>query len=147
MVCLGNICRSPMAEGILRKKIEEHGLKITVDSAGTGGYQLGNHPDKRAIRTAKKFGVDISELIARKFSRKDFDDFDRIYVMDHANMRDVLALARTDEDAAKVFMLLNADEPESDREVPDPWYGVEDDFTEVFKMMEKACDAVVGELG
>lgn len=131
----------------MRKKIEEHGLKITVDSAGTGGYQLGNHPDKRAIRTAKKFGVDISELIARKFSRKDFDDFDRIYVMDHANMRDVLALARTDEDAAKVFMLLNADEPESDREVPDPWYGVEDDFTEVFKMMEKACDAVVGELG
>ena len=82
MVCLGNICRSPMAEGILRVKAEARGVKITVDSAGTGEWHVGQHPDKRAVQTAKEFGVDISRLVGRQFSAKDFDLFDRIYAME-----------------------------------------------------------------
>ncbi len=146
MVCLGNICRSPMAEGILRKKIEEHHLQASVDSAGTGGWHAGEHPDRRAIQTAKKFGVDISKLVARKFSQKDFEDFDLIFVMDHSNLREVLKLARTETDAEKVKLLLELDEPCSRREVPDPWYGGDEGFSEVYKMMDKACDALLKNL-
>ena len=143
MVCLGNICRSPMAEGILRRKIEDRGLKMTVDSAGTGAWHAGEHPDKRAIHTAKKFGVDISKLVARKFSSKDFDNFDFIFVMDRSNQRDVLAAARSQKDRDKVKLLLDIDEPGCNKEVPDPWFGEDDGFTEVFEMMDKACDAII----
>ena len=146
MVCLGNICRSPMAEGILRNKAKDHGLNIFVDSAGTGGWHAGEHPDMRAAQTAKKFGVDISKQIARRFSEKDFDEFDFIFVMDHSNLRDVLAHARNVNDANKVKLLLDLDEPGSNREVPDPWYGEDDGFTAVFKMMDKACDAFIKSL-
>jgi protein-tyrosine phosphatase len=143
MVCLGNICRSPMAEGILRDKLQKRGLTITVDSAGTGGWHAGENPDSRAIRTAKKFGVDISHLVARKFSKKDFDNFDFIYVMDHENLRDVLSLAKTQEDIDKVKLLLDTGENKSGRAVPDPWYGGEEGFVEVYKMLDEACDDVV----
>ena len=146
MVCLGNICRSPMAEGILRKKILDRGLKVTVDSAGTGAWHAGENPDKRAIHAARKSGVDISKLIARKFSRNDFDEFDYIYVMDHNNMRDVLSVARTDKDSGKVKLLLSLIDHHGSLEVPDPWYGEDDDFDHVFKMMDKACDAIVRDL-
>jgi len=147
MVCLGNICRSPMAEGILRNKLEARGLHAIVDSAGTGAWHAGEHPDRRAIRTAKKFGVDISKLIARKFSGKDFEDFDYIFVMDNENLRDVLALAQSDKDKEKVKLLLNVDEPGSDKNVPDPWYGEgEEGFTEVFHLLDKACEALVKNL-
>ncbi len=146
MVCLGNICRSPMAEGILRRKLLERGLKVTVDSAGTGGWHAGENPDRRAIHTAKKFGVDISHLIARKFSRKDFDNFDFIYVMDHENLRDVLALARTQEDIDKVKLLLDNGDGDSAADVPDPWYGGEEEFVEVYQLLEKACDYIVKNL-
>ncbi|CAN5383140.1 low molecular weight protein-tyrosine-phosphatase [soil metagenome] len=143
MVCLGNICRSPMAEGILRSKLKEYGVKATVDSAGTGGWHAGEHPDRRAIQASKKFGVDISKLIARKFSVKDFDEFDFIYVMDHTNRGDVLSLARSEKDVQKGKLLLDIDEPGSSREVPDPWYGGEDGFIAVFKMIDKACEVLV----
>lgn len=143
MVCLGNICRSPMAEGILRKKIEATGLKVVVDSAGTGGWHAGEPPDSRAIHTAKKFGVDISGLVARKFSASDFDRFDFIYVMDNSNLQDVLAAARNEKDAEKVKLLLDLDETIRHREVPDPWYGGAEGFTEVFLMMDKACEALI----
>lgn len=143
MVCLGNICRSPMAEGILKHKAKDQGLNIFVDSAGTGGWHSGDHPDRRAVQTAKKFGVDISKQIARKFSQRDFDEFDFIFVMDHANLRDVLKLARNERDSVKVKLLLELDEPGSNREVPDPWYGGDDGFTDVFKMMDKACDSLL----
>jgi protein-tyrosine phosphatase len=146
MVCLGNICRSPMAEGILRKKAEIGKLNLTVDSAGTGDWHVGEHPDKRAVQTSHKFGVDISKLIARQFSETDFDDFDRIYVMDRSNFYAVIDLARTEEDKLKVELLLNADEPDSNREVPDPYYGAGDGFEKVFKMMDKACDAIIEEI-
>src|SRR5207247_1339714 len=104
MVCLGNICRSPMAEGILRHKVDALKLDVVVDSAGTGQWYVGQNPDKRAVQTANKFGVDISKLVGRQFSESDFDDFDRIYVMDHSNYADVIELARTMEDREKVSL-------------------------------------------
>jgi protein-tyrosine phosphatase len=146
MVCLGNICRSPMAEGILRHKLESRGLQVTVDSAGTGAWHAGENPDRRAIATAKKFGIDISGLIARKFSPDDFDKFDFIYVMDMSNLRDVLAAARTEEDKKKVMLLLSNDAAPGNLEVPDPWYGGDEGFTDVFRMMDKACDMIVDKL-
>jgi protein-tyrosine phosphatase len=132
-----------MAEGILRTKADEYQLKITIDSAGTGGWHAGEHPDKRAVHSARKFGVDISKLVARQFSKNDFDKFDRIYVMDNSNYNDVIDLARTEDDRRKVFLLLNADEPDSNREVPDPYYGGVDGFDRTFLLMEKACEAIV----
>src|SRR5689334_17375007 len=103
MVCLGNICRSPMAEGILRKMAEARGINLTVDSAGTGGWHVGEHPDKRAVLTARKFDIDISRLTGRQFdAANDFDSFDRIYVMDASNYKDVLKMARNESDRLKV---------------------------------------------
>src|SRR4051812_28107837 len=106
MVCLGNICRSPLAEGILRAKIKEKGIDVFVDSAGTGSWHVGEKPDERAIKTAKKYGVDISKLCARQFTPRDFDAFDRIYVMDRSNLEDVLSLARNRKDEEKVALFL-----------------------------------------
>jgi protein-tyrosine phosphatase len=146
MVCLGNICRSPMAEGILRKKAEAANLKLIIDSAGTGDWHVGEHPDRRAVQTAGKFGVNISKLVARHFSESDFDDFDRIYVMDRSNYYAVLDQARTEEDKSKVDFLLNADQPGSNREVPDPYYGGSDGFDRVFTMMDNACNAIIEEI-
>ena len=146
MVCLGNICRSPMAEGILRRKAEERGLNVTVDSAGTGAWHAGEPPDQRAIRTAKKFGVDISRLIARKFTEKDFSEFDRIYVMDSENYHEVLRLAQDNHHRVKVDYLLNAHEPGKNMEVPDPWFGGEEGFPDVYRLIEKACDAIVEDI-
>jgi len=146
MVCLGNICRSPMAEGILRKKAEARGINITVDSAGTDGWHAGQHPDKRAVLIAKQYGVDISKLVARKFSVNDFDLYDRIYVMDASNYSDVLEMARNEQDRLKVDYLLNASSAGSNENIPDPYYGGEDGFIQVFRMIEKACDSIIEKL-
>lgn len=143
MVCLGNICRSPMAEGILRHHAEAQGWSITVDSAGTGGWHVGEAPDKRAIRAAKQYGVDISQLRARQFSVDDFDRFDRIFVMDRSNRSNVLALARNEEDRLKVDLFLHQLQPMSDAEVPDPWYGDEDGFHSVYDLLERASLAFI----
>ncbi|SKA02128.1 protein-tyrosine phosphatase [Chitinophaga eiseniae] len=133
MVCLGNICRSPLAEGIMRHLAKEKGLDWQIDSAGTGNWHIGHSPDHRAIREARRQGVDISGLAARQFEAADFDRFDRIYVMDHNNHRDVLKKARNEADKAKVRHLL-AD----DQDVPDPWF---DDalFTPVYQLIYDAC--------
>jgi protein-tyrosine phosphatase len=146
MVCLGNICRSPIAEGILRKKAEERNINIVVDSAGTSDWHEGEHPDPRAVRTAKKFGVDISKLRARPFIIKDFSEFHRIYVMDRANHSDVMRLARNRGDTEKVKLLLEALFPGSSEQVPDPYYGDEKDFETVFNMMDRACGEIIKEL-
>jgi len=135
-----------MAEGILRKKVNSLKLDTTIDSAGTGKWHVGEHPDKRAVQTALKFGVDISKLKARQFCESDFDDFDRIYVMDKSNYYDVIDLARTQEDKDKVILLLNADIPDSNREVPDPYFGNGDGFMQVFTMMDKVCDAIAEQI-
>ena len=152
MVCLGNICRSPLAEGILRHKISAEAESfpplrhVVVDSAGTGNWHVGEHPDRRAIQVAKKFGVDISKITGRQFNVNDFDEFDKIFVMDQDNYREVLLLVRHDADHRKIQLLLNADEPDSNRSVPDPYYGGDAGFERVFKLIEKACDAIVTEL-
>lgn len=148
MVCLGNICRSPMAEGILKHKLSERNLSLSikVDSAGTINMHRGEHPDKRAINTAKKFGVDISKLIARQFVINDFDVFDKIYVMDTSNFKDVLSLSRDDNDKNKVEFLSNVTNPDSNESVPDPYYGGQEGFDKVFRMIEDACDKIVQSL-
>jgi protein-tyrosine phosphatase len=141
VVCLGNICRSPMAEGILRNKISEMKLNIEVDSAGTGDYHVGECPDDRAISTAKKFGIDISKLCARQFSKADFDKFDRIYAMDSSNYKNIIRLASNDEQRKKVFHFYSSNDKGLD--VPDPWYGGMDDFISVFKLLEKNSDLIL----
>lgn len=143
MVCLGNICRSPMAEGWLKYKIKEHNLTIEVDSAGTANYHVGEHPDKRMILHAKKYGVDISTLRARQFVVSDFDRFDQIYVMDESNLQNVCRLARNESDKKKVMLLLNEMNPNENLPVPDPYYGGEQEFIEVIELLDKATEVVV----
>lgn len=142
-VCLGNICRSPQAEGIMRKMISERKLNIIVDSAGTSSWHAGEHPDKRAIETAAFHGVDISKLVARPFSANDFEPFDRIFVMDEMNYHDVIALARTDNDKKKVQLFLEAAGGYFFNGVPDPYYGGASGFEKVFTMLEDACRKVL----
>jgi protein-tyrosine phosphatase len=143
MVCLGNICRSPLAEGILRSKVDP--ARVLVDSSGTGGYHIGEGPDPRSIAMARKHGLDISHQRCRKFTREDFENFDFIYAMDQSNYEDIIALADSEEAVGKVKLLL--EEVEMDiEEVPDPYYGGERGFEDVFKMIEKACDAIAQRL-
>lgn len=139
MVCLGNICRSPLAEGILRHLATARGLDWEIDSAGTGNWHVGHSPDHRAVKEARKNGVNISSLRGRQFEKADFDAFDRIYVMDRNNYTDVLRLARNEADKQKVHFLL----PEQ-QDVPDPWF---DDalFAPVYKMIYEACECIAGE--
>lgn len=134
MVCLGNICRSPLAEGILKHQLPI----IRVDSAGTAGYHIGAAPDSRSIAVARKNGIDISTLKARKFHVEDFDNFTHIFVMDRNNYQDVLAIARNEKDRAKVALI----DPQQ-REVPDPYYGGKEDFEYVFDMLNAACKNIV----
>lgn len=146
MVCLGNICRSPMADGLLRKKVKEKGLNIIVDSAGTSNYHIGEAPDHRMRATAKKLGCPIDELRARQFSVNDFDEFDIIYAMDSSNYNTIIALARNENDNSKVRLMLNELYPNENRAVPDPYFGGEQGFIDVFNMLDEATDAVIKEL-
>ena len=146
MVCLGNICRSPLAEGILRKKLKEKGISVVVDSAGTAPYHIGENPDPRAITTAQRHNIEISHLVGRQFTVDDFDEFDSIYAMDVSNCDNILSLARNEDDKTKVELLLNVMEPGSDRSVPDPWHGGGDGFEDVFYMLDEACEKVANSL-
>ncbi len=140
MVCLGNICRSPLAQGILESKLPS--TEFIVDSAGTGGWHAGEKPDKRSIAVAKKYGIDISKQRARKFTLTDFDIFDYIYVMDLSNYTDIIALATTPQQKSKVQLLLSYSSPNQNAEVPDPYYGGVDGFEIIFKMIDLACDNI-----
>jgi protein-tyrosine phosphatase len=146
MVCLGNICRSPLAEGILRVKAEKAGLNVTIDSAGTSNYHIGENPDKRTVSNAQKHEVDVASLKARQFTVSDFDEFDHIFVMDQSNYADVLSLARNDSDRRKVEMILNRVYPGSNMSVPDPYFGGDQGFENVFILLDKACDVIVSSL-
>lgn len=139
-VCLGNICRSPLAEGIMLHLNEKHELGWTIDSAGTANYHVGEAPDRRTVANAKKNGVDLSALRARQFKAEDFRHFDKIYVMDKSNLSNVTALAKTEDDLKKVDLLLNVSKPNSDNEVPDPYYGGEEGFENVFQLVWEACE-------
>ena len=142
MVCLGNICRSPLAEGILSSKISN--MKVTVDSAGTAGYHIGSKPDPRAIDIAKKNSIDISSLRARKFERSDFINFDKIYVMDKNNYYDIIDLAENKDQTSKVILI--TDVIDSDSFVPDPYYGDLADFEKVFNLLEKICQKIANQI-
>lgn len=140
MVCLGNICRSPLAEGILRTKLPVE--NFSVDSAGTANYHIGSPPDRRSVAVAKKYGINISNLKGRQFGVSDFDTFDYIYVMDESNYSNVISLARNSDDIAKVKLILNEVYPNQNYSVPDPYYGGDDGFENVYKMLDEACDLI-----
>lgn len=142
MVCLGNICRSPIAEGILKHKLKAKGINAIVDSAGTGGYHIGELPDKRSIAIAKKYDIDITDQRARKLRSIDYQEFDLIFAMDTYNYQDILKLAKPDE-KKKIKMILNESHPNSNISVPDPYYGGEDGFEKVFQMLDRACDKII----
>ena len=138
MVCLGNICRSPLAEGIMQHLADKAGLDWQVDSAGTGDWHVGQGPDRRSVRAAADEGIDISKQICRLFHTRDFEEFDLILVMDKSNLSNVLAMARNDEDRKKVKMLLG------DKIVPDPYYD-DTQFAPVFKLIEAGCKEIIKE--
>lgn len=145
MVCLGNICRSPLAHGLLREKAKNLGWE--VDSAGTAAYHAGDAPDPRTILIAKKNGLNIKDLVARKFDESDFDHYDKIYAMDQSNYRNILALARNEEDKSKVEMILNELNPGADDEVPDPYYGGEHGFVHMYNLLDEATDQIINKYG
>ncbi len=143
MVCLGNICRSPIADGLLRQKVLEEQLDVEVDSAGTIGMHAGSAPDKRMIDTAKNRGTDISFLKARQFTAADFEEFDVIFAMDKNNKRDILSLAKSAEDKQKVHLLLSDISDQAEANVPDPYYGTSKDFEHVYDLVDKATNTII----
>lgn len=144
MVCLGNICRSPLAEGILKSKLNSD--FFFIDSAGTAAYHIGELPDPRSIAIAKKNGIDISNQRARKFITNDFNEFDLIYAMDTENFQNICAMAKNDADLLKVKLILNEVKPSKNLSVPDPYYGGSHGFKNVFELLDKACDIIIKKL-
>ena len=140
MVCLGNICRSPLAEGILASKLPTN--KFTVDSAGTGSWHIGHAPDERSIAVANKNKINISDQKGRQFSSSDFDTFDYIYVMDASNYTNVLELAKTQDHRDKVQMILNDLFPNENVDVPDPYFGLPNGFEIVYNMLDEVCEVI-----
>jgi protein-tyrosine phosphatase len=143
MVCLGNICRSPLAEGILQKKVAEAGLAWVVDSAGTNGYHTGEPPHRLSQKVAMLNGINISRQRSRNFVREDFDRFDKIYAMAADVVADMQRIAGSKFDEQKVELLLNELYPGQNRDVPDPWYGAEPGYHEVFELVDRACSRVM----
>ena len=142
-VCLGNICRSPLGEGILRYKAQQKGLNLKIDSAGTESFHAGEHPDRRSVKVAKENGIDISKQIARQISGEDFDKFDLILVADAQVYNEVMRFARNESDKKKVDFMMNLVTPGLNIGVPDPYYGGQDGFEKVFDMLDKACEALL----
>lgn len=139
MVCLGNICRSPLAEGILRKLSEEQSIPTTVDSCGTANYHVGDSPDPRSIQVARENGIDISNLSGRQFQKSDFKAFDYILAMDENNYSDIILKASTPDDKAKVKLMLSYLPDVKDKNVFDPYYGNIEDFEAVYEQLYAAC--------
>ena len=144
MVCLGNICRSPLAEGLLARKLPRE--KFLVDSAGTGHWHVGKKPDERSIATATKNGIDISSQRGRLLKKEDLNTFDHIFVMDYTNYKDVLALAENDQQRAKVKLILDAIFPGDNVDVPDPYYGLANGFDSVYDMLDEATTVIADRL-
>lgn len=144
MVCLGNICRSPLAEGILESKLStEH---FTVDSAGTGNYHIGKKPDSRSIEIAKVKGLDISHQKAKQFTAQDYNDYDYIFAMDNSNYQNILALAPNEKSKEKVKLILNELFENENTDVPDPYFGLENGFEIVYDMLDEVCDTIATNL-
>ncbi|MCB9283627.1 MAG: low molecular weight phosphotyrosine protein phosphatase [Lewinellaceae bacterium] len=142
MVCLGNICRSPLAEGILKEKIKQHQLDWVVDSAGTGYWHVGEGPDQRSVAVARQRGIDIRDQRARQLRSKDLEEFDLIFAMDTSNYRSIVNMAPRPALSEKVHLILDLIYPGEGRSVPDPYY---DDygFEGVYDMLEEACDQII----
>ncbi|MDF1863799.1 MAG: low molecular weight phosphotyrosine protein phosphatase [Saprospiraceae bacterium] len=142
MVCLGNICRSPLAEGILKRKVKMNNLDWQVDSAGTGGWHVGALPDSRSIQVARKNGIDITDQRARKFQTSDLDQFDLIFAMDSSNYQNIVRHAVSDDQKEKVQLIMNMVQSGMNESVPDPYWD-DNGFDQVFHMLEEACDQVI----
>lgn len=142
MVCLGNICRSPLAEGIMQSKIDQHNLDWKVDSAGTSGHHDGQLPDPRSIDVAEKNGLDITNQRSRKLAIKDLDEYDLICAMDSSNYINIRMLSRSSVHHQKIQLIMNFAQPDKNVNVTDPYYG-EEGFDNVFQMLDEACDAIV----
>ena len=143
MVCLGNICRSPLAEGILQDKINKAGLDWTVDSAGTNGFHTGEAPHRLSQKVALQHGIDISRQRARNFTAADFDKYDKIYAMAEEVCDEMKWIAKTRYDEKKVDLLMNELYPGQHKDVPDPWYGPEPGYHEVYDMIDAACEKII----
>lgn len=146
MVCLGNICRSPLAEGILTEKLRQKNIKSTVDSAGMIDYHQGHLPDHRAIASSKKFGIDITCQRSRPFKQSDFEKFDLIFAMDTDNYQSLHEFARNKAEESKIFLLLEYAGIGIKRSVPDPYYGTLKDFEDVFLLLDKACENIANKI-
>ncbi len=143
MVCLGNICRSPLAEGILQDKAFKAGLHWSVESAGTNGYHAGEAPHRLSQKVALQRGIDISQQRARRFVTADFDRFDKIYAMAGDVIDDMKAIAGNKYQEKKVDLLMNELYPGKNKDVPDPWYGPEPGYHQVYDMIDAACDKII----
>ncbi len=144
MVCLGNICRSPLAEGIMKSKLPE---SFSVDSAGTISMHEGEHPDKRAVKTADNHGIDISKQRSRPITKKDLENFDKIFCMDLTNFENVISLAENEEQRQKISLLMEAaDMNHASGEVPDPYWGGMEDFEKVYHLLDEACETISNKL-
>ena len=146
MVCLGNICRSPLAHGILIHKAKEKKINLIVDSAGTGNWHSGNQPDPRSINIAQKYGIDISKQKARQITKDDLFEYDLIYVMDTQNQRDVYKLCTNESQKLKVKLILNEINVDSNNSVPDPYYDQIDGFEKVYKLLNEACQKIIDKI-
>jgi protein-tyrosine phosphatase len=143
MVCLGNICRSPLAEGILKYKIAKAGLDWTVESAGTNGYHDGEAPHHLSQRVAKLNGIDICDQRSRRLAPEDFDRFDKIYALAEDVLFDIKRIAKKKFDPSKVDLLMNELHPGKNMDVPDPWSGPEEEYHEAFKLIDMACEKII----
>jgi protein-tyrosine phosphatase len=146
MVCLGNICRSPLAEGILKEKLKQKGLSWQVDSAGTGGWHIGSLPDHRSVQVARKNGIDITDQRARKIRGNDFEEFDLIFAMDSSNHSDLLRHAVGEEEREKIKLILDETVHMKGKSVPDPYWD-DNGFEQVFSMLSEACDKIIERYG
>jgi protein-tyrosine phosphatase len=143
MVCLGNICRSPLAEGILQDKVMKTGLNWTIASAGTNGYHTGEAPHHLSQKVARLNGIDISQQKSQQFKATDFDHFDKIYAMANDVLENIKTIAGKKYDITKVDLFLNELHPNSNKDVPDPWYGGEDGYHKVYELINATCERIV----
>ncbi|MFM2306422.1 MAG: hypothetical protein RLZZ367_1091 [Bacteroidota bacterium] len=143
MVCLGNICRSPIAHGLLQHKADKMGLGWEVDSAGTSDWHEGELPHERSIKVMNSFGIDITYQRSRPLRRKDMEYYDVIYVMDASNYHNVTDMAKSEAEIAKVKYIMNEVEPDQNQPVPDPWGLTEQHYIDVYRMLDEATDRVI----
>lgn len=145
-VCLGNICRSPMAEGIMKNLVKQHHLDWYIDSAGTESYHIGKQPDPRAVKTCMKYGIDIRDQRARRLLKKDFENFDLVYALADEVLHEIKSI-HANPPVGTLKLLLDEVFPGQHRSVPDPWYGKEEGFDPVFQMIKEACEAIIKRYG